>query len=180
MSGSMTERLKAQFGEAITVLENSTVPETVTVASDSILKVAIFCKDNEAMGFDALSCLTGIDYKDRIDVVYHLLSYKLKHELVLKVRLDRASPRLQTVEGVWKTANWHERECFDLLGVMFDGHPDLRRILLPDDWVGHPLRKDYVQPAEYHGISHTRIDPLGRPSPAITLRPAAGEEPRAN
>src|SRR5512142_960067 len=77
-----------------------------------------------------------------------------------KVEADRAAPSVPTVEGVWKTANWFEREIFDLFGVDFPGHPDLRRLMLPDDWVGHPLRKDYQEAGGYHGISNVRENPL--------------------
>jgi NADH-quinone oxidoreductase subunit C len=93
-------------------------------------------------------------------VVYHVYSYEKKHRIVLKCFLDRADPVLPTVQEVWRAANWQERECFDLLGVLFDGHPDLRRLLLPDDWEGHPLRKDYTEPDHYHGIPTVRPNPI--------------------
>ena len=92
----------------------------------------------------------------KFEVVYHLFSYTHRHALVLKVGVPRDNARLATVSTVWRAALWQEREIFDLLGVDFEGHPDLRRILLPEDWVGHPLRKDYVEPTEYHGISTKR------------------------
>ncbi|MHB9044503.1 MAG: NADH-quinone oxidoreductase subunit C [Pirellulales bacterium] len=95
----------------------------------------------------------------RVEVVYHLTSLTHQHRLVLKVALPRwkggepgQEPELPSVSCVWRTADWHERELFDLVGVIFTGHPDLRRILCPEDWAGHPLRKDYEMPAEYHGI----------------------------
>ena len=95
----------------------------------------------------------------RVEVVYHLYSFSLRHTLVLKVKLPRWQggiagelPGLPTVSGVWAVADWHEREAFDLVGVNFIGHPDLRRILCSEDWVGHPLRRDYEFPLEYHGI----------------------------
>ena len=103
-----------------------------------------------------------VDYKDRIEVVYHLFSYKHRHGAVLKVKLPRENPSIETVESVWKSANWMEREIFDLLGVTFEGHSDMRRILMPEDWIGHPLRKDFVEPAEYHGISTVRESPIIR------------------
>jgi NADH-quinone oxidoreductase subunit C len=176
MSGPLSDRLKTAFPETVAVAEQAGVPETVQVAASALGDVCAFCKADEALDLQALSCLTGVDYQDRIELVYHLTSYRRRHELVLKVRLDRAEPRAPTVEGIWKTADWHERECFDLLGVTFEGHPDLRRLLLPDDWVGHPLRKDYVAPTEYHGISHQRPDPL---RPAAPAGQPAGEAPRA-
>jgi NADH-quinone oxidoreductase subunit C len=110
------------------------------------------------LAFDCLSNQTGVDYpkRDEIEVVYHLFSYRHRHALVVKVGVPRDNPRLATVSTIWRTAIWQEREIFDLLGVVFSDHPDLRRILLPEDWVGHPLRKDYVEPTEYHGISTKR------------------------
>lgn len=95
-----------------------------------------------------------------IRVVYHLRSYGKNHTVVLAVSLPRDEARVGSVVGVWPAANWQERECFDLLGVVFEGHPDLRRLLLPEDWLGHPLRKDYEQPASYQGIPTSRPDPL--------------------
>jgi NADH-quinone oxidoreductase subunit C len=102
--------------------------------------------------------VTGLDLpKDnKLQVVYHLYSYSKRHQIVLKVDLPREAASVSTVEGVWKAANWLEREVFDLFGVIFDGHSDLRRIMLPEDWVGHPLRKDYVEQEEYDGISTQR------------------------
>ena len=104
----------------------------------------------------------GVDYKDRIEVVVHLFSYRYRHGAVLKLKLPRDNPRAPTLEDLWKSANWMEREIFDLLGVHFDGHSDMRRILMPEDWPGHPLRKDFVEPLEYHGISTTRESPIIR------------------
>ncbi|MFQ3576158.1 MAG: NADH-quinone oxidoreductase subunit C [Cytophagales bacterium] len=112
-------------------------------------------KTDERTFFDSLSCLTAIDNypkQESIEVVYSLYSIPKKHKMDLYVVLDRENPRIESVSEIWQTANWHEREAFDLLGVVFDNHPDLRRILLPNDWIGHPLRKDYVPQERYHGI----------------------------
>jgi NADH-quinone oxidoreductase subunit C len=111
---------------------------------------------------DCLSNESGVDYKDRIEVVYHLFSYRHRHTAVLKVKLARDNPEVDTLENLWKSANWMEREIFDLLGVNFKGHSDLRRILMPEDWPGYPLRKDFVEPLEYHGISTRRESPIIR------------------
>ena len=94
-------------------------------------------------------------------MVYHLQSYTKGHLIVLKVDLPRDEPSITTLEGVWKVANWFEREAFDLFGINFEGHSDLRRIMLPEDWNGHPLRKDYLEQEEYDGIS-TQREPLVR------------------
>lgn len=119
-------------------------------------------RDEPDLAFDYLECITGIDYPDtkNIVVVYHVYSYTKKHRVVLKAFLDREDPVMPTVVNVWSTANWQERECFDLLGVLFEGHPDLRRLLLPDDWEGHPLRKDFEEKEEYHGIPTVRPNPI--------------------
>ena len=98
---------------------------------------------------DHLELLGGVDYKDRIEVVYILYSLKHHHRYTLKCRLSRETPMVHTVESVWAVANWHERETFDMFGVVFEGHSDLRRILCPDDWEGYPLRKDYRAPKIY-------------------------------
>jgi NADH-quinone oxidoreductase subunit C len=179
MSGPLSDILKAKFADALTVPEAAAVPELVLVAPGALRDVCRCCRDDAALDLQVLSCLSGVDYADRIELVYHLISYRRKHELVLKVSLDRASPRVSTVEGVWKTADWHERECYDLLGVTFEDHPDLRHLLLPDDWVGYPLRKDYEPPTEYHGIPHSRIDPLRPVAPAAASTPGS-EVPRAH
>jgi len=127
---------------------------------DQIAEVCLELRDNELTYFDFLSCLTGVDFgveENKFAVVYHLASIPFKTQLTLKVIKDhdRSSsvlPSFKSVSAVWKTAEWHEREAFDLLGLFFDGNPDLRRILLPDDWEGYPLRKDYVAAEEYKGI----------------------------
>jgi NADH-quinone oxidoreductase subunit C len=112
-----------------------------------------FLRDDEKMGFDALMCLSGVHNPDgTLGVVYHLNSTTWNHKIALKVSVPVEHPHCPSVESVWKTANWHEREAYDLFGIVFDGHPDLRRILLPDDWEGYPLRKDYTLPQYYRGM----------------------------
>ena len=114
--------------------------------------VLAFLFDDERLKFDSLQDLSGLDQKDCIEVVYHLYSMTRKHWAVVKVAVPRAGGVVPGVSHLWKTAIWHEREVFDLFGVKFRGNPDLRRILLPDDWIGHPLLKDYKTPDFYRGM----------------------------
>ena len=119
----------------------ATVPRLQIVDVCSALKFGLDAK------FDFLADLCGVDRgveeEPRFEVNYHLFSTTKHHRVRLKVVLNESNVHVPTVTGVWRTANWHERETFDLFGIIFDGHPDLRRILLPDDWQGHALRKDF-------------------------------------
>jgi NADH:ubiquinone oxidoreductase subunit C len=107
---------------------------------------ALFLRDMPDMAFDFLFCLTCVDWKTHLTMVYHFRSYTHNHELVVKCNLDRSTPEIETAALTWRTAEFHEREVFELFGVNFLNHPDLRKLLLPDDWVGFPLRKDYDDP----------------------------------
>jgi NADH-quinone oxidoreductase subunit C len=115
------------------------------IKKDDLLKVAAKVKE---MGFNHLSVITGIDYVDRFEVIYNFFSYGKKENLVLKVVLDHESPEVESLTSLWKGADWLERETYDLVGVRFTGHPNLTRILLPEGWKGHPLRKDYDMSVE--------------------------------
>lgn len=156
------ERLQARFGEAVGALSEPKIDPFAVVAADRIVEICAWLKSEPGLEMDFLEDLTGVDQARRevMEVVYHLFSYKHRHALVLKVELPRARPVVSTVEGVWKAAHWLEREVYDLLGVTFTGHPDLRRVMLPDDWVGHPLRKDYQESGGFHGITNLRENPL--------------------
>jgi NADH-quinone oxidoreductase subunit C len=156
------ERLVAKFGDAVGPLSEPKIDPFAIVKRERIVEVCRFLKAEPGLELDFLEDLTAVDWPKRnvIEVVYHLLSYTHRHSIVLKVELDRASPSVASVEDVWKTANWFEREVYDLFGVDFTGHPDLRRIMLPDDWIGHPLRKDYQEAGGWHGISNVRENPL--------------------
>jgi NADH-quinone oxidoreductase subunit C len=117
---------------------------TIEVAPERIVEVCRFLKEQEQ--FVRLSTVTGVDRypaEPRFEVVYHLHSLARNTRLRVKCRLPGADPSIETVTSVWRSANWYERETFDLFGVQFRNHPDLRRIMLPEDWDGHPLRKDY-------------------------------------
>lgn len=146
--------LKERFADAIPEAKTDYVLQpSISVAPGTIKEVALFLRDDERMKFDLLMCLSGMDYTGgKLGVVYHLDSTVLKHRITLKVQVPADSPHVESVEEVWKTANWHEREAFDLFGIIFDHHPDLRRILMPDDWDGHPLRKDFQVPEYYNGM----------------------------
>ena len=164
--------LQQRFGDRITGSQLDAVDPWIEVSADGLLDVCRFLRDDPQWSLEMLNCITAIDYYEpdakkakkvdwepHLQVVYHLSSISKKHTLVLKVKLPRWKddqegqlPELPSVSSIWSTANWHEREAYDLMGVWFRGHPDLRRILCPEDWIGHPLRKDYEMPLEYHGI----------------------------
>jgi NADH-quinone oxidoreductase subunit C len=151
------------------------------IAPWEIENVCEHLRSDKSLDFDYLECITGVDYPDdkRIVVVYHVYSYKLKHRVVFKAFLEREDPAMPTLVNVWSTANWQERECFDLLGVLFEGHPDLRRLLLPDDWEGHPLRKDYEEKEDYHGIPTIRPNPIELFKITLPTKEAAKEPAKA-
>ena len=157
-AAAILERLKARFETGVGESDLAAKDPWIGIAPAIIAEVARFLHDEPDLRFDALSNETGVDYKAKgvVQVVYHLYSYPHRHAIVLKVDAPRDNPVVPTVEGVWKAANWLEREIFDLLGVTFEGHSDLRRLLMPEDWIGYPLRKDFVEPEEYHGISTRR------------------------
>ena len=139
----------------------------MTAAADEVLRVRAdewhaTAERLRADGFDFLQNLTAVDWikEERIELVYHLWSYARRVGCVVKIDLPRAQPEVPSVADVWRAADWYEREQFDLLGVAFVRHPDLRRILMPDDWPGHPMRKDYVEAASYRGMPTTRANTL--------------------
>ena len=165
--------LDAQFGSAITGRNLDALDPFVTVEPARLVEVCAFLRDDPRLTFALLNDITGVDYLEpdakkapkagfepHLEVLYHLSSFASPgRRFTLKIVLPRwkddvagALPEVPSVAGVWKTADWHEREVYDLVGVFFTGHPNLVRILLNDDWVGHPLRKDYEFPLEYHGI----------------------------
>jgi len=167
------QRLVDRFGsDVIVTLSTDRVDPSIEVRASDIAQVAEYLKFDAALAFDQLCDLTVVDYLEadpkkqksfvhepHLEVVYQLFSVMHKHRIAVKARLPRwaddvpgALPEIDTVSHVWAIADWHEREAFDLLGVRFVGHPNLVRILCPDDWVGHPLRKDYEFPLEYHGV----------------------------
>lgn len=147
------DNLKEEFGDSIIGLVSEPPSDDfINVEPESIVDICLYLRDGEGMKFDYLACLSGMDYKDSFGVVYHLYSIEFNHRIALKVKLDKENPKIASVENVWKTADWHEREAYDMYGIIFDGHHNLIRILCPYDWEGYPLRKDYKTPEIYHGI----------------------------
>jgi len=150
-SESLAERLAEKFGDAVESvpplrdLESET---TFKVKASRIVDICLYLKNEEKFNF--LSDLCGVHYPEndkKFEVVYHLFSIDNNKRLRIKAPLGQGES-IASVTGVWETANWHERECYDMLGINFSGHPDLRRILLPDDFTGHPLRKDFPYRSE--------------------------------
>jgi NADH-quinone oxidoreductase subunit C len=165
--------IEENFGaDAVTELHTESVDPWITVPVERLVEICAFLRDDDRLQFNHLNNLSGVDYLEpdekkqkkfpfepHLEVVYHLSSFSLKHRMVLKVKLPRwkddqpgSLPEVPSVAGVWAIGDWHERETYDLVGIEFTGHPNLRRILCPEDWEGHPLRKDYEFPLEYHGI----------------------------
>jgi len=155
------ERLKQRFGEAITGSLPADKHPRVHTTAEHWRPIAELLRYDQDMAFDWLSCLTAVDYpaNHQLCAVYDLRSTGRGHRFAVKVFVSREQPTIASVADLWPAANWHEREAFDLFGIVFDGHPDLRRILLPDDWEGHPLRKDYVFPRQYQGVPVMTDDP---------------------
>jgi len=140
--------LSKKYGEKVQAFEDNT-GNSILVAPEVLVEVCTELRDNPEYGMDYLTNLTAVDYPDNFTVVYHLASISQKpRRLTIKVQLPKDNPHVPTVTPVWNAANVQERECYDLMGVIFDGHPKLERILLPEDFVGHPLRKDFKMEAE--------------------------------
>ena len=171
-SAEIIAALEQKFGGKIKSKYEAALDPCVVVDPADLVEVCRFLRDDPRLRFSILNCISGVDYLEpdpkkvakagfepHTEVVYHLSSLPLQHRIVVKLVVPRWQddkpgelPQVPSVTGLWQGANWHEREVYDLSGVRFTGHPDLTRILLSDDWVGHPLRKDYEFPLEYHGI----------------------------
>ena len=143
----IADRLKERFPEEVLDVKEFRGQVSVTVRKNRILEICRFLHDAPDLYLDYLIDLCGVDYlgkkENRFEVVYHLYSIRHRHALRLKAEVPENDARIDSVMPVWIGVNWHERECYDLFGIVFVGHPDLRRVLLPEDWEGYPLRKDY-------------------------------------
>jgi NADH-quinone oxidoreductase subunit C len=170
--GETIGALEQNFGPRIKSKNLEALDPFFVVEPGDLLDVCRYLRDDPRLRFEMLNCISGVDYLEpdpkkapkagfepHVEVVYHLQSFTHKHRAVLKVILPRWKdgkqgelPEVPSVTSIWGAADWHEREVYDLSGIWFNDHPDLRRILLSEDWAGHPLRKDYEFPLEYHGI----------------------------
>ncbi len=161
MNEIILQKLKEKFTESILEEVEWRGELTFVVRKEDIVPVSRFLRDDPELSFNFLSDLCGVDYperKPRFEVVYNLYSVSKNHRIRLKIRVDEGQD-VPSVTSVWSAANWHEREVFDMFGIGFEGHPDLRRILMADDWEGHPLRKDFPLTKEEVKFSHNRDAP---------------------
>lgn len=179
-----TDLLKREFGDQVVDSVFDSAHPRVAVTAAAWPDVAKFLRDDARTGFNFLTCISGIDMleDDQLCASYELIAmrpparpgdtWSRAQRFCVEVRVPRSAPHIPSVSDVWRAADWHEREAYDLMGIVFDGHPDSvmspsgkhpRRILCADDWVGHPLRKDYMFPLEYHGIP--AVTELGQTRP---------------
>jgi NADH-quinone oxidoreductase subunit C len=165
-------QLQQRFGDAISQAEVKGAEVRATVKPELAWEVCRFLRD---AGLEYLNCLSGADWTTHLEVVYDLSSLQQPSKAHLRVPVSRDTPMIRTVTDIWPAANWHERECYDLFGVRFDGHPDHRRILLPEDWVGYPLRKDY---ADERMVPYTEYGTEEKLPKAEGEKPAARAVPR--
>jgi len=143
---TVLERLKSRLGNALLESREFRGELTIVVPKDRIADVCSFLKDDPELAYDFLSDLCGIDMftpERRFGLIYNLLSLRNRHRLRIKTFVEEEDPKVQTVSGIWRTANAHERETFDMFGIVFEGHPDLRRMYMPEDFEYYPLRKDF-------------------------------------
>jgi NADH-quinone oxidoreductase subunit C len=159
------DELQTRFPEGIVSVASRLGETTVEVKKGALLELARFLHDDADMKFALLSDLTCVDYlpqEPRFAVVYHLLSLEHRRRLRLRVRVPESQLELPSVTAIWPGADWYEREVYDLFGISFEGYPNLRRILMPDDWEGHPLRKDYPLGREEIAFTHNQEEVYAR------------------
>ena len=149
-SQTVCQKISEKFPESIDAEQND---DWIQVKPENWLKIAKWLKSDEKLYFDSLQCNTGIDLGEGVlESRYNLHSMKHLHKVEIRIKISAEKPDIPSVEQIWRVADWFERETYDMFGINFIGHRDLRRILLPDDWEGWPLRKDYEEQETYHGI----------------------------
>ncbi len=161
MNDKILKKLKEDFPQSMLEMGEFREELSIVVRKDDIVSVCQSLRDDPELCFNFLSDLCGVDYperKPRFDVVYNLYSISKNHRVRLKLRVEDGES-LPSVTSVWSTANWHEREVFDMFGIRFEGHPDLRRILMSEDWEGHPLRKDFPLTKEEVAFNYNKDRP---------------------
>ncbi len=146
----IAKMVEEKFPDQVLGILNYAGQVGILLRKDRIQDICLFLRDEPSLRMDHLADLAAVDYSKypgdagpRFEVVYNMISMVHHHRIRLKVRVTEEDPRVDSISSLWHTADWHEREAFDLMGIKFDGHPDLRRILMPEDWEGHPLRKEY-------------------------------------
>lgn len=148
MTNQEIQQIVSAWSDQFEFSEEASEFLNVTVPKEQLLEVCTKLKETPELDFDYLFCLTGIDYGEELGVIYHLESISKKHNIVVKVSTsDREKPVLDTVSNIWRTAEFHEMEVYDFLGITFTNHPNMKRLFLPPEWDGFPLRKDYVDEA---------------------------------
>jgi NADH-quinone oxidoreductase subunit C len=152
-SQEILDTLKTLCGDAVLDAKMDVLQPWISVEPLKLAVVAKALREDPRLDFDYVMCMSGMDYNNgTLGAVYHLASLSQKHKIVLKAVVKKEDPRVASTAAIWGGAEWHEREAYDMVGIVFEGHPDLRRILLPDDYPGHPLRKDFVVPEYYNGM----------------------------
>lgn len=156
IEGEILAQLRAQFGEKL-VGSNVVSPRVVKVIIDrsDLVRVCSFLR--EALAFEHLTCISAVDWKDHFESVYHLSNYYNGCMVQINARIPYDDPRIDSVVSIWNAANYHEREAWDLMGIVYDGHPNLERILLPADFKFHPLRKEFPQEVDRQYISRRKL-----------------------
>ncbi|WP_338791264.1 NADH-quinone oxidoreductase subunit C [Bernardetia sp. MNP-M8] len=152
----LASTLQEKFQDSILVQNTETLqPRILIEKKESLLEIAHFLHTDDRLYFDNLVCITALDNENSFEVIYQLYSYPFEHSITLAILLAHEgdkNPVVDSLTSIWKAADWHEREAFDMIGIQFENHPDLRRLLMPADWEGFPLRKDYKTQENYHGI----------------------------
>jgi NADH-quinone oxidoreductase subunit C len=177
------KKITQKFGETdFKWVDDHTGDPYLVIPVERLRELAVYLKEEPALEFDTLASISGvhqIEETDKIEVIYHLFSIRHRHRLIFKVQLEHPLIlfhyylRVDTVSDIWSAAGWLERETYDMVGVHFRGHRDFRRLLLPPDWQGYPLLKDYQEPKTYQGITTSREE-ISPEDPAGAQQPSAG------